>query len=103
MRQAGRHGWQSSSTPHASSLIPDPIVQEALAALCAQAQLLLPSFTPQGLSNTAWSLGRLGHRDSALMEGIAQASLRMLPSFSPHELALLASGFGGGALGCGGT
>lgn len=64
-----------------------------LSELCAQAGRVLDQFTPQGLSNVAWGLGRLEHHDPALMDGIAQAALRALPGFTAQELALLASGF----------
>ena len=76
-------------------------LQATLASLCAQARQVAPSADPQGLCNIAWALGRMGHRDRALMEGVAQAALGKLDAFSLQELALLASGFGGGWVGAG--
>ncbi|KXZ47351.1 hypothetical protein GPECTOR_36g74 [Gonium pectorale] len=53
----------------------------------------LSGATPQGLSNAAWALARLGCTDRFAWLRIAEHSLRMLPSYSPYDISNTAYAF----------
>lgn len=64
-----------------------PVDQALLEAMGRQALCKLSRFTPQALSNTLWSLSKLGISDGHLFSAVAQGAVKALPFFNGQNVA----------------
>jgi len=63
-----------------------------LGQAAAAAANTLDQFTPQGLANTVWALGRLGFFSHAILEGAVERYVAQPDAFKPQEACNLLSG-----------
>jgi hypothetical protein len=63
--------------------VPDPALP---ALLSREALTRMPEFEPQHLSNLAWALVYMHHKDDALLSEIARRSAARLTEFKPQEV-----------------
>jgi hypothetical protein len=66
---------------------------QLLDAIAGAAPLRINEFSPQALSNTAWSFATLNHDAPALFDAIARAAQLQINEFSPQALSNTAWSF----------